>query len=76
MTINPAAYNLGIKEMDAQHAQLIRIIEEFIAVSSEDYFKKAGTDAATRVLEQLLKYAGVEWHLHKRQRCRIATASH
>jgi hemerythrin-like metal-binding protein len=61
MTINPAAYNLGIKEMDAQHAQLIRIIEDFIAVSAEDYFKKAGTDAATRTLEQLLKYAGAHF---------------
>jgi hemerythrin len=61
MTINTTNYSIGIASMDTQHALLIRIIDEFMMVSSAQYLEQAGTDAAIRTLEQLLKYAGTHF---------------
>lgn len=53
--INPQ-YSIGIVEMDAQHARLIQIMEEFRAIGTDNLLESAGIDAAEKALEQLLKY--------------------
>jgi hemerythrin len=49
-------YSIGIVEMDAQHARLIQIMEEFRAIGADSLLEPAGIDAAEQALEQLLKY--------------------
>jgi hemerythrin-like metal-binding protein len=53
--INPQ-YSIGIAEMDAQHARLIQIMEEFRAIGADNLLEPAGIDAAEQALEQLLNY--------------------
>ena len=55
MTIDPK-YSIGIDEMDAQHANLIRLIDEFRSVGSDHLLDQTGFQAARRALEKLLVY--------------------
>lgn len=53
--IHPA-FHIGIKEMDAQHAHWIRLIEAFRSVGSEQLLELSGIAAARNALEALFKY--------------------
>lgn len=49
-------YRIGIDEMDAQHAQWIRLIERFRAAASGHLRDQASVDAAREALQALLEY--------------------